>query len=259
MTSLSVRPIVTLGWMTTEGAWRTWRAPGLLLVAMLPVFVVAGLAINGTVGATLVTAYEGLMELAFFPLVLLIVTLLLAVPLFRDELDDQSISYLLTRTINKPFTVVGKYLGYWVTANLVLVPPLALGFELTASEAGSAASSMNGLLPSLLVMTELGIVTFGAIFLFLGLLTRRALIIGLVYAFFWEYFLGGLAGLAPDLSIMHYLLSIPVLWGVSGLPGTYPTSLTIDEALGVPPLVAVIMLALSVVLYWFAQVNPPPE
>jgi ABC-2 type transport system permease protein len=257
--AVALRPLVSLSWTTTLGSWRTLRAPGLLLIALLPTIVVVGLVVSGQTGAALVGTYEGLMQGAFFPLVLLIVTLLLAVPLFRDEIDDQSITFLLTRTINKPFTVAGKYVGYWVTANLVLLPPVALGYAIVASEAGSASSELVGVLPSLLLMTEVGLVAFGAIFLFLGLLTRKALIVGLVYAFFWEYLIGGLAGFAPDLSIMHYLLSIPTFWVPSGTLASYSTALTFDEAWGVPILVAIIVLALSVVLYWFAEINPPPE
>lgn len=252
------RPVLILSLATLWGNLRTWRAWLLLGLAMLPSLFVIGLAADGIHGDSLISAYEGLTQL-FLPLLLLVITLLLAVPLLRDEIDDQSISYLITRTIGKTRIVLGKYLGYLLTGVLVLLPPALLEYGVVAADASGATLPLNGVLASVVVMNLLGLLAFGSLFLLLGLLVRRALVVGILYAFVWEYFLDSLPGNAPDLSLSHYLLTIPTFWVSSGPLATFSTSLTMTEAIAGPLLVAGVVLVLCIVAFWFFPLNPNPD
>lgn len=244
-----LRPMTTLAWITFRGSLSGVRGPGLALGAFLPVLVVAGLLMYGITGLQLVDAYELLVDSLFLPFVLLLVTLLLAVPLFREEIDRQSLSYLLTRTIQKPEIVLGKYLGYLGSAALVLLPPVAVCYGLVAGWGNPPAGILDGVLPALLASTFLGILAFGAFYLFLGLVVREALVVGLLYAFVWEFFIGGLTGIAPDLSIMHYLLSLTQFLVPHGPLSQYSTQLTLAQSVAGPLIFAVALLILTVVAF----------
>lgn len=240
-----LRPLLTLAKITLRGSLTGYRGPGLAIGAFLPVVVVAGLILYGITGFELVNAYELLVEGLFLPFVLLLVCLLLAVPLFREEIDRESLSYLLTRTIPKLEIILGKYLGYLGAALVVLIPPVVVGYGLVAVAGSPPSGLLTGVLPALLASTTLGIVAFGAFYLFLGLVVREALIVGLIYAFVWEFLIGDLTGIAPDLSIMHYLMSLSSHLISQGPLSTYPTQLTLAQSVAGPLVFAAGILVLT--------------
>lgn len=251
-------PLLVLAATTVRAQVRTFRVPALGVVALLPVLFLGAVLSLHPGGAAYVALYQAFLRV-FQPLVVLLVVLVLAVPLLRDELDEQSISYLMTRTIGKPRIILGKYLGVLGSASLALFPTSLLGYGLVAANAGTAASSLHGVLASLLVVEALGILAYAALFLLLGLLTRRAFLIGLVYSFLWEFLLGELPGLAPDLSLLHYLLTIPTYWTSGGALASYPTSLGLSTAFAVPLAVALAAIVLAIVAYSVLDAAPAPE
>jgi ABC-2 type transport system permease protein len=257
--ALRFHPISTLAWVTARGSVSGAKGIGLIIGAFLPTFVIIGLIAHGITGNDLVSAYELLVGELFLPMVLLIVALLLAVPLFREEIDQQSLSYLLTRTLGKPGIVLGKYLGYVLVACTILLPPVVVSYGIVAIWGSPPAGMLDGVLPALLVSTVLGIIAYGAIYLFLGLVTRSALIIGLIYAFVWEYLIGGLSGLAPDLSVMHYLMSLPALWVSQGPLSQYSTHLVLWQVIAAPIIFAGVLIFLTVFTFWDFGFIPSPD
>ncbi|MDE1820162.1 MAG: hypothetical protein KGI98_04825 [Euryarchaeota archaeon] len=238
---------------------KSWRALGLLLLAFFPSILVGGLLANGTQGSALVSVYEVLVVQLFLPLVLLLVALLLAVPLLREEIDEQSMGYLVTRTLGKPAVVLGKYVGYLLLGTVFLLPSVLVTYGIVALGAPQSSTDLAGVLPSLLVSTTLGLIAYGAFYLLLGLLTRRALLVGLVYAFFWEFLLGNLPGVVPDLTVMHYLLSIPSFWVSYGPLANYATSLTLVDAIVVPLFVGLSCFGLAVMAILHVPLIPASE
>jgi ABC-2 type transport system permease protein len=257
--SMRFRPLLTLVWATIRGSVSGAKGIGLIVGAFLPTIVIIGLIAHGITGNDLVSAYEELVGELFLPLILLIVTLLLAVPLFREEIDQQSLSYLLTRTIGKPFIVLGKYIGYVVVSVAILLPPVAVTYGVVAVWGQPPSGMLTGVLPALLLSTVLGILAYGAIYLFLGLVTRSALIIGLLYAFVWEYLIGGLSGIAPDLSIMHYLLSLSALWVSQGPLSSYSTALVLWQVIAAPIIFAGILLFMTIEVFLDFGFIPSPD
>ena len=252
-------PALVLARTTFLSTVKSWRMLGLALLAFFPAVIVGGMAANGTQGAPLVDVYEVLVVQLFLPLVLLLLSLLLAVPLLRDEIDEQTISYLVTRTLGKTAIVLGKYLGYLALALLLLLPSVALTYGIVAGDSGNAYGELSGVLPSLLAATTLGVIAYGAFYLLLGLLTRRALLAGLVYAFLWEFLLGNLPGTVPDLTVMHYLLTIPTFWVSQGPISVYATTLSLADALVVPVALAVVYLGLALVAILYLPLIPASE
>ena len=172
------------------------RRRGLLLVALPVVFIGLAALVRGLVGAEPDAArdtLEGLGLLVIGPLVALLATTALLAP----EIDDGSISYLLAKPISRHTIVISKLVVAvsctfvfavvpMVFAGLVLLPEeptLAVGFAVGCLAAGAA---------------------YCALFALLSVMTRHAVVIGLIYLLIWEGLLGGLLAGVRWLSVTQW-------------------------------------------------------
>jgi ABC-2 type transport system permease protein len=160
------------------------RRRGILLF-VLPVLLV-GLAVlvRALVGqdddATELTLY-GLGLVVLVPLIALLATSDLLAP----EIDDGSIAYLLAKPISRHTIVASKLLVAFAcvvvfAAVPMLVAGLVLRTDLPEVGIGFAVASL------------VGGATYCAVFALLSVLTRHAVVIGLIYVLVWEGLLGGL-------------------------------------------------------------------
>ncbi len=171
--------IVRLGVRSLFGRWR-----GVLLF-VLPV-VLIGLAalvraLVGTSSDSAETVLYGLGLVVVVPLVALLATS----GLLASEIDDGAIAYLLAKPLSRYTIVLSKLL---VAAVSVLVfgalPMLLAGLVLLPSSPSFAAGFAVGSL--------LGGTAYCAVFAWLSVMTRHAVVFGLVYLLIWEGLLGGL-------------------------------------------------------------------
>src|SRR5947199_164485 len=144
----------------------------------------------------------------FLQVVLIFVTLVNATTLIREEIDDNTLPYLLTRPISKPAVVMYKYIGYLVAVLVLLVPPIVLAYGVTEAYQGTGLSSDLDVLGGFLVTTVIGSAAYGAVFLFISVIFRKPLAVGLLFGFVWESIVGAIPGDVPKLSLMHYLKSV---------------------------------------------------
>ncbi|HTW17973.1 MAG TPA: ABC transporter permease subunit [Nocardioides sp.] len=185
------RTIVRLGALSVFGRWR-----GLLLM-VLPV-VLLGLAVLIRV---LVGEDQPVTENTLYAFGLSVVTPLVALLAtsgqLAPEIDDGSISYLLAKPLPRSSIVVSKLV---VAIGCVLVfaavPLLVAGLVLLASEPAIAVGfGLAGLL---------GGVAYCSLFALLSVLTRHAIVVGLIYLLIWEGLLGGLLDGVRWLSITRW-------------------------------------------------------
>ncbi len=103
-----------------------------------------------------------------------------------------------------------------LTAALTLVLPATLLPLATAVAAGGTPYPIAVPL-TLAVATILAAVAYGAFFLFLGLASRSALLIGLLFGFLWEELLPLLPGDVPRFTVIFYLRGF-LSWELSSGP-----------------------------------------
>jgi len=187
--------IVRLGVRSVFG-----RRRGVLLFVLPLVLIGLAVLIRALVGEDLSAASDTLYNLGLaviVPLVALIATTGVLAP----EIDDGSISYLLAKPISRHVIVVSK-LAVAGTCVLVFgaVPMLIAGLVLVADKPevglGFALGSLAGGL------------AYCALFSLLSVLTRHAVVIGLVYLLIWEGLLGGLLDGIRWLSITRWAAAI---------------------------------------------------
>ncbi len=183
--------IVRLGLRSVFGRWR-----GVLLFLLPLVLVGLAVLVRALVGADPDAARNTLQGLGLAVIVPL-VALLATSGLLAPEIDDGSISYLLAKPISR-YTIVASKLVV-AAACVVLfavVPTLAAGLILLTDEPRLAVGFAVGAL--------VGGLAYCALFALLSVLTRHAVVVGLIYLLIWEGLLGGLLDGVRWLSIIRW-------------------------------------------------------
>jgi ABC-2 type transport system permease protein len=183
--------IVRLGIRSVFG-----RRRGVLLFILPLVLIGLSVLVRVLVGEDLTAARDTLYGLGLSVIVPL-VALLATTGVLAPEIDDGSISYLLAKPISRHTIVISKLV---VAAICVLlfaaVPMLVAGLVLLLDEPRLAVGFALGSL--------VGGLAYCALFALLSVLTRHAVVVGLIYLLIWEGLLGGLLDGVRWLSITRW-------------------------------------------------------
>ena len=165
----------------------------LVLVALAVVFRLVG----GRDPGTAVTLLGGVGLGTVVPLLCVVV----GTGVIGPEIEDGSIVYLLSKPLRRSAIVARKLAVAVVTAWAVLVPAVVVaGLVLTGSAERLAVAYA--------LATAVAAVAYCAVFLLLAVLTRNAVIIGLLYALVWETTIAAVVPGARALSIRQWALSV---------------------------------------------------
>ena len=233
MTALTVRYLLS-----------TRRGLATLALAWIPLLLVAALAL-ARVASFVILLYQALMVPLFLQIVLVFVTLVDATALIREEIEDNTLPYLLTRPVSKPAVALSKYVGYLAAALLLLLPPVAASYGVTEAYAGTGFGTDADVLLGFLAATALAVVAYGGLFFFLSVILRKPLFVGLLFGFVWESIVGSLPGSVPKLSLIYYLKSV-----LKGTIAVGPMSGFVSDVSA--PVAAAILLIFAIVMVAFA-------
>jgi ABC-type transport system involved in multi-copper enzyme maturation permease subunit len=131
-----------------------------------------------------------------------------ATALIADEVEGKTITYLLTRPIQRVSVLAGKFAAYLITTLALALPAVVITFFLLTTMRGW--TGVGTLVPELfrdMGVVVLTLVTYGAFFTLLGVLLRRPVIPGLLFLFVWEL-LANAPGYLPRFTITAYLRSL---------------------------------------------------
>ncbi|GGO06459.1 ABC transporter permease [Microbispora rosea subsp. aerata] len=221
--------------MNTVVADITYRAmlgrKRIWLLILLPVALVALAAllrlINGQDEQTAVTLMKSFAIGTMLPLLGLIA----GTGVIAPEIEDGTIIHLLAKPISRPVIAVTKFVvAASLIAVLAAVSTYAAAYLLIGSESGVAAGFTLG--------AVLGGVAYAAVFLLLGVLTRHAVAVGVIYALVWEGVVGGYVPGARKFSIQQWAQSLADQ--ISSSP-FFSTEVTLGFA--VPAMVVVTVVA----------------
>jgi ABC-2 type transport system permease protein len=186
----------TVAWITARGLFGRRRV---LLLLPLPVLLVGlalicrGYRLNPHAWATPVLVGLGLAVL------LPVTALIVGTGVLGSEVDDGTIVHILSKPLPRSQIILAKYgVAVAVTALTTAVPLFVAGLLADSPRlgVGLAAAAVAGTL------------AYTALFLLLSLLTRRPVLLGLVYILVWEGLLGRFVSGTRVFSIEQYVITI---------------------------------------------------
>jgi ABC-2 type transport system permease protein len=212
------------------------------LVLMLLPLALLGLCTLARVLAGLDSEIRGALETTLAPDLLGAFGIAILMPLLSliagtgaigPEIDEGSIVYLLAKPLNRYSIIVTKLaVSIGVVIGFGVVPILIAGVVLTG-EVGTVTLAFA-------IGALVGGIAYSAVFLLLAVVSRNAVVIGLIYALIWESLIGGLAPGAQTLSIQQWSMAV-----VQKMLGDQAAPLGVDSAVGFG--VAVVLLTVVTV------------
>jgi ABC-2 type transport system permease protein len=163
-----------------------------------------------------------------------VAALVMATSSFGPEIADGSIVHVLAKPIPRSQIVLSRALVAFAAIVLVAGVPLAVVGALI----GGARLGVG-----MLAATIVGAVAYTGVFTLLGIVSRRAITIGLVYVLIWEGLLCTYVPGARVLSVQEYAMSVG--HQVSGSPLLHG-SVALAVALGMPVLLTVAGAGLAI-------------
>jgi ABC-2 type transport system permease protein len=213
--------IAMLTWRAMVGRRRALLLLGLPLVLLM---LAAGLRLAGVAD---LESTRGVLDGYALGALAPLLGLIIGTGVISPEIDDGSIVYLLTKPVSRLTIVLTKLaVAAGCIALFAAVPTLMAGLIMAGNDGGLALAYAVGAL--------VGGVTYCAVFLLLGVVSRHAVVIGLIYILLWESFIANLVPGARTLSVKYWAVSVTSAVATDG-------SVTADVRLGVAVTLLVIV------------------
>ncbi|GAA0441130.1 hypothetical protein Aca07nite_29650 [Actinoplanes capillaceus] len=203
----------TVAFITARGLFGRRRA---LLLLPLPILLV-GLALLCRMYDVSPDMWGQAVIVALgLAVVLPVVALIVGTGVLGSEVDDGTIVHILTKPLARRDIILAKYAVAASVTTVVSAVPLFL----TGVLAGSA--KLGG---ALAVAATVGAFAYSALFLLFSLVSRRPVLVGLVYILVWEGLLGNFVSGTKNLAIGQYVIAITDRIAPNGMMDT-PVGLT---------------------------------
>jgi ABC-type transport system involved in multi-copper enzyme maturation permease subunit len=175
-----------------------------IIIMLLAVLVGVVMGYSASISANALDQGSDLLNLLVLSFTLPIMAMIFGASMIRNEIDDRSITQVITSPVDRRVSYLGYYVALIIVLALSLLAVTAVGwsgFYLVSGISGDAV----GLFMAYLAVILLGAFVYSSLFLAMGVVFRQPIYLGLIYAFIWEGFIGTLPGAVGNLTIMHQL------------------------------------------------------
>jgi ABC-2 type transport system permease protein len=187
---------LTVAWITARGLVGRRR---FLLLLPLPALMI-GLALLGRAsGVTIGNWAAPVIDGIGFTVMLPVIALIVGTGVLGSEIDDGTVTHILAKPLARSEIILAKLaVAFGITALATAVPMFVVGLIIQSARLGLACG----------LACLLGALAYSAVFLAMSLLTRRPVLVGLLYVLLWEGLLGNLLTGTRVLSIRQYVLTV---------------------------------------------------
>jgi ABC-2 type transport system permease protein len=170
-----------------------------LLLLPLPLLVVGLAVLAISLGAEPKDLADSVIIGLGIGVALPIMALIVGAGVLGSEIDDGTVAHILAKPVPRSEIILSKLVvAFLVTAVTVGVPMYVIGLLADSSK----------LALGLAVGTALGALAYNALFLALSLVTRRPVLLGLIYVLIWEGLLTNLLPGTSVLAIRQYVVTV---------------------------------------------------
>ena len=171
-------------------------------------------AIMGYAGSQNMDALDGgssLMDLLILSFIMPIICMICGSSLIRNEIDDKSITQVITAPLDRAVSYFGYYLSLAVSLSLIMLLINLVGWLAFFSQQGINSDSFT-ILAAMSGLSIIGALVYSALFLASGVIFKRPVYFGLFFAFIWEGFIGSIPGAISSYTLKHFIRSIGAGW-----------------------------------------------
>jgi len=166
--------------------------------------------------------------------------LLIGTGVIGTEIDDGSIVYLLAKPMPRRTILLSKLAVAWAAALVFAALPVVLAVIITAADPGELALAYG-------TTAALAALAYTAVFVALSVVSRNAVIIGLLYALLWETILGGFVPGIKNASIRQWALTAAeAVLGERGENLGVVSAVSLPAGLGLLAAVTVLAVVLAI-------------
>lgn len=221
----------TVSWITARGLLGRRR---FLLLFPLPVLLVLLALLSRAQGVDPGQWGPPVLVGLGLAVVLPVIALIVGTGVLGAEIDDGTVVHILTKPLPRWQIVLPKLaVAAGVTAVTVAVPLYVAGVLASSVRVGLALAAA----------ASIGALAYCALFLALSLVTRRPVLLGLVYVLIWEGLLGNFVSGTKVLSIQQYVIALADRFAPTEL---LATDVSVPVAAVMSTLIAVGFTALAV-------------
>lgn len=145
---------------------------------------------------------------AFAPLT----ALLYAASTIQDEVEDQTMTYLMMRSIPRWALYVTKFAATWCVTTALMSIATVMLYASIYGGMPEFNEVLRGRMLTVLVITALGQFTYCAVFGLIGLAARRSLIVGLVFIVVIEGIFANLEFILRNITVVYYVRTLVLRW-----------------------------------------------
>lgn len=198
----------TVSWLTARGLFGRRR---FLLLLPLPALLLVLAFVSRSLGVDPAQWGPPVLVGLGLAVVLPVVALIVGTGVLGAEIDDGTVVHILTKPLPRWQIVLPKLaVATGVTAVTVAVPLYVAGVLADSVRLGLGLATASAL----------GALAYSALFLLLSLLTRRPVLLGLVYVLIWEGLLGRFVDGTRVLSIQQWVIALADRTAPTDLLGT---------------------------------------
>jgi ABC-type transport system involved in multi-copper enzyme maturation permease subunit len=138
-----------------------------------------------------------------------LLALFFATMLVGQDVESQTIPFVLTRPIHRTAWVAGRFLAYIFIVTMIMGLSILLTFFACTTLEGFALDGDNArLVTHFIGVGIMALAAYGAFTMFLGTVSKRPIVLGVVFLYGWQRLASIIPGLVDFLTIKKYVDSI---------------------------------------------------
>jgi len=138
-----------------------------------------------------------------------LLALFFATMLVGQDVESQTIPFVLTRPIHRSAWVLGRFLAYLFVATVIMSISIALTFAACTTLEGFGYDAKNiKLVGHFIWVGIMALTAYGAFTMFLGTASKRPIVLGVAFLYGWQRLANIIPGLVDFLTIQKYINSI---------------------------------------------------